>query len=69
MNGQPVPAQELKVEIIHGGDAAAHQRRVQEWLSQSPDAQVVQIFHNALSEPNSRTGVSYSTMIVFKQTQ
>lgn len=66
MNGEAIPAQDLRLEIIHGGDAAGHQRRVQEWLAAS-EVKVVQIFHSCFSEPNSRTGVGFSTCVIFRE--
>ena len=66
MDSQGVAAQGLRVEIIHGGDAASHQRRVQEWIDANSGATVFDLRHSAMPEPNARTGVGFSTMIIYR---
>ncbi len=65
MTGQPIPAKGLRVEIIHGGDAAGHQRRVHEWLQKMEHVMIIDVQHTAMHEPKSVTGVGFSTMIVY----
>lgn len=62
---QPIAAGNLRVEIIHGGDAAGHTRRVQEWLEQMSAVTVVEVQHSCLPDEKSRTGAIFSTMILF----
>lgn len=63
---QPFKASELRVELIHGGDAAGHQRRLTELLAQLGDALVVDVQFSVIEEPNTRAGIGYSTMILYR---
>lgn len=67
MTGQPIPAKDIRVEIIHGGDAAGHQRRVHEWLERAAEVNIVDIQHTVMHEPKSVTGVGFSTMIIYTE--
>lgn len=62
-----IPARGLQVEIIHGGDAAGHQRRIQEWLEAMAHATIVELIHTPYADGNSRTGVGFSTLIVYTE--
>ncbi len=66
MSADAMPAQGLFVEIIHGGDAAMHQRRVQEFLTLNPTMTIAKIIHSAVPEVGARTGVSFSTMVLYR---
>ena len=66
MNGLPMPAVALRIAVIHGGDAAGHQRRVQEWLDQNQTATVIQIQFVAFPEDvATRKGAGFSTMMIY----
>lgn len=63
---EPTKATDVKIEIVHGGDAAAHQRRVMEMLEQLGDVVVLDIQIQVTAEPNSRIGIGYSTLVVYR---
>ncbi|MCC7493245.1 MAG: hypothetical protein IT204_12890 [Fimbriimonadaceae bacterium] len=67
MLSQGLPAKGLRVEIIHGGDSAQHQRRVLEWLALNGDVEVVDWKFCAQHDNNSRVGTSFSTAIVYRE--
>jgi len=62
---EPVLARKLQLEIIHGGDAASHQRRVQEWLEAMSTVTVIDVQHTCIADEKSRTGSTFSTMILY----
>ncbi|MBI2298768.1 MAG: hypothetical protein HYU66_07440 [Armatimonadetes bacterium] len=63
---EPTKASDVKIELVHGGDAAAHQRRVLELLEQLGDVVVLDIQLSVTAEPNSRIGIGYSTLVVYR---
>lgn len=64
---EPVLARKLRLEIIHGGDAAGHQRRVQEWLEAMSTVTVIDVQHTCITDEKSRTGSTFSTLILFTE--
>ena len=63
---EATPGSNVRVDIVHGGDAAQHQRRVQELVDQLADAVILDIVFTTSAEPNSRIGIGYSTMVISK---
>ncbi len=63
----PVLARKLRLEIIHGGDAAGHQRRIQEWLDAMSSVTVVEVQHSCIADEKSRTGSTFSTLILYTE--
>ena len=63
---EATPGANVKVDIVHGGDAAQHQRRVQDLLEQLGNVLILDIIFTTSAEPNSRIGIGYSTMVISK---
>ncbi len=66
MNGQPIPASELRVEIIHGGDAAAHHRRLSDWLAANAGVQIYDVRTTPLADERSKSGVTFTSVVLHR---